>query len=170
MLNASIVTGREGLPPRFARSPVREEFPVVMTILRRAVLVCLLLPLVALAQSADQEVVSAVDAPDPIAPGAVLTYTVTLTNHGPDPAVNGGININLSSAVTHQNSIAPAGFTCNYLGNNGTCNTPTLAVGAYVFTINVVVSASLASFPGQTIRSEFFPSGTTIEPNSGNNW
>lgn len=44
-----------------------------MAILRRVVFVCLLLPLVAFAQTADQEVVSAVDSPDPVTPGAVLT-------------------------------------------------------------------------------------------------
>ena len=141
----------------------------MMTIVCRAVLVCLLLPVLAFAQTADQEVVSAVDSPDPVTPGAVLTYTVTLTNHGPDPAVNGGININLPGAVTHQSDVVPAGFTCFWLGSNGTCNTPSLAVGTYVFTINVVVSSSLAAFPDQDIMAQFFPSGTTIDPNSGNN-
>lgn len=68
-----------------------------MTVLRRAVFVCLLLPVVAFAQSADQEVVSVADKPDPITPGATLTYTITMTNHGPDPAVNGGFNVNLPS-------------------------------------------------------------------------
>ena len=141
----------------------------MMTILRRAVLVCLLLPLVAFAQTADQEVVSAGDAPDPVTPGAVLTYTVTLTNHGPDPATGGGLNINLPLAVTHQNSVAPAGFTCFYLGNNGTCNMPSLPVGTYVVTINVVVGSYLAAFPDQDILAQFFPSGTTVDPNTGNN-
>jgi uncharacterized repeat protein (TIGR01451 family) len=132
-------------------------------------LALLALPTVVFAQSADQEVVSVVDAPDPIAPGATLTYTVTLTNHGPDPATGGGININLPLAVTHQNSVAPAGFTCFYLGSNGTCNMPSLAVGTYVITINVTVNASLAAFPDQSIDATFFPSGTTIDPNTANN-
>ncbi len=141
----------------------------MMTIVRRVVFVCLLLPLVAFAQSADQEVVSVVDAPDPVLPGAVLTYTVTATNHGPDPAVNGGININLPLAVTHQNDVVPAGFTCFWLGSNGSCIAPSMAVGTYVFTINVVVDASLAAFPDQDISAAFFTSGTTIDPNNGNN-
>ena len=140
-----------------------------MTILRPVILVCLLLPVAAFAQSADQEVVSAVDAPDPVAPGATLTYTVTLTNHGPDPATGGGLNINLPGGVTHISSVAPAGFTCNYLGNIGTCNMPSLPVGTYVITIDVTVNASLASFPDQDITATFFPSGTTIDPNNANN-
>ncbi|HEX7809515.1 MAG TPA: hypothetical protein VF608_12335, partial [Thermoanaerobaculia bacterium] len=64
----------------------------------RAVLVSLLLPLSVFAQSADQEVVSVVDSPDPVTPGATLSYTVTIRNNGPDPAVNGGLNINLPLA------------------------------------------------------------------------
>jgi uncharacterized repeat protein (TIGR01451 family) len=133
-----------------------------------AIALCLL-PGTAFAQSADQEVVSVADAPDPVTPGATLTYTVTLRNNGPDPATGGGININLPGAVTHQNSVAPAGFTCSYLGNNGTCNTPSLAVGTYVFTVNVTVNASLAAFPDQTIEAQFFPSGPTVDPNNANN-
>lgn len=132
--------------------------------------VCLFVfPSILLAQSADQEVVSAVDSPDPVTPGATLTYTVTLTNHGPDPATGGGLNINLPLAVTHQNSVAPAGFTCFYLGSNGTCNMPSLPVGTYVLTINVTVGAHLANFPDQDISANFFPSGTTVDPNPGNN-
>jgi uncharacterized repeat protein (TIGR01451 family) len=141
----------------------------VMTIVRRALFVFLLLPVVAFAQTADQEVVSVVDAPDPVTPGANLAYTVTLTNHGPDPATGGGLNINLASALTHTTDSVPAGFTCFWLGNNGTCNMPSLPVGTYVLTINGTVSSSLATFPDQDISSNFFPSGTTIDPNNGNN-
>ena len=141
-----------------------------MTVLRRSLFALFLaFPLSLFAQSADQEVVSAVDSPDPVTPGSTLTYTVTLTNHGPDAAVNGGVNINLPGAVTHQSSVGPAGFSCNYLGSNGTCNTPSLAPGTYVLTINVTVNPSLAAFPDQSISATFFPSGTTPDPNSANN-
>src|SRR5215210_8164279 len=91
---------------------------------RRALFVLLLLPMSAFAQSADQEVVSAVDAPDPVTPGSTLTYTVTARNNGPDAAVNGGININLPLAVTHTTDVTPAGWTCFWLGSNGSCITP----------------------------------------------
>jgi len=141
-----------------------------MMIVRRLALVLLLLPVAVFAQSADQEVVSAVDAPDPVAPGATLSYTVTVRNNGPDPATNGGININLPLAVTHLNSVAPAGWTCGFLGNNGTCNTPSFAAGTTeVITINVTVGAHLANFPDQSIMASFFPSGTTPDPNNANN-
>jgi uncharacterized repeat protein (TIGR01451 family) len=137
--------------------------------LLRAILVSLLLPLSVFAQSADQEVVSVVDSPDPVTPGATLAYTVTIRNNGPDPAVNGGLNINLPLAVTHTTDIVPAGWTCFWLGSNGSCITPSFAVGTQVVTINVQVGAHLANFPDQSIAANFFPSGTTIDPNSGNN-
>ncbi|HEX6096204.1 MAG TPA: DUF11 domain-containing protein [Thermoanaerobaculia bacterium] len=140
-----------------------------MTIVRRALFVLLLLPAIAFAQTADQEVVSVVDAPDPVTPGATLSYTVTLTNHGPDPATGGGLNINLPGGMAHTTDSVPAGFTCFWLGNNGTCNQPSLPVGTYVLTINATIDTSLAAFPDQNLVANFFPSGTTIDPNNANN-
>jgi uncharacterized repeat protein (TIGR01451 family) len=122
------------------------------------------------AQSADQEVVSVVDSPDPVTPGSTLSYTVTIRNNGPNPATNGGLNINLPGGVTHTTDSVPAGWTCFWAGSNGTCNTPSFAAGTTeVITINVVVDASLANFPDQSISANFSPSGTTPDPNNANN-
>jgi len=140
-----------------------------MTIFRRTLLVSLFVAASAFGQSADQEVVSVVDSPDPVLPGGTLTYTITLRNNGPDPAVNGGINVNLPGGVTYQNTVPPAGFTCTPFGSNVSCTTPSFAVSTVVFTMTVVVDASLISFPDGTLSANFFPSGTTIDPNSGNN-
>ena len=137
---------------------------------RRLLFVLLLVPMAAFAQSADQEVVSVVDSPDPVTPGSTLSYTVTIRNNGPDPATNGGLNINLPLAVTHTTDVAPAGWTCFWAGSNGTCNTPSFAAGVTeVIVINTTVNASLANFPDQSISANFFPSGTTPDPNSANN-
>ena len=84
------------------------------------VVVLCLLPVFAFAQSADQEVVSVVDSPDPVVPGQNMTYTITLRNNGPDAATNGGVNVALANEVTHVSTVAPPGFTCQFLGNNGT--------------------------------------------------
>ena len=141
-----------------------------MTILRRSVLLLLLLPLSLFAQSADQEVVSVVDAPDPVTPGSALSYTVTIRNNGPDAATNGGVNINLPLAVTRTGEVVPAGWTCSWSGHNGSCITPSFAAGATeVITINTTVGAHLANFADQSISATFFPSGTTPDPNSANN-
>jgi large repetitive protein len=140
-----------------------------MGTIRRLVAVCLFAAGSAFAQSADQEVVSVVDAPDPVTPGATLTYTITLTNHGPDPATNGGFNTNMPGEVTYQNTVAPAGFTCSTFGAAVSCTNPSFAVGTAVFTMNVQVLPSLISFPDGSFNITFSPSGTTPDPNNGNN-
>jgi len=124
----------------------------------------------AFAQSADQEVVSVTDSPDPVIPGNNLTYTITLRNNGPDPATDGGINVNLPAGVTYQSTATPPGFTCFVLGSNMTCFTPSFAAGdQVVFAITVRVDSSLLNFPDGSLSANFFPSGTTPDPNNANN-
>lgn len=141
----------------------------MLTVRRVALVVLVLAAPVLFGQSADQEVVSVVDSPDPIVPGNTLTYTVTLTNHGPDAATNGGINVNLPLAVTYQSTVTPVGFTCFVAGSNVSCIHPSFAPGTVVFTMTVQVPASLLNFPDGTFDANFFPSGTTPDPNNGNN-
>jgi uncharacterized repeat protein (TIGR01451 family) len=141
----------------------------MMTLLRRSIFVCLLLPAIAFAQSADQEVVSVVDSPDPITPGATLTYTITMTNHGPDPAVNGGFNTNLPGEVTYITTVNPPGFSCFTFGAAVSCINPSWAPSTVVFTMTVQVAPSLVSFPDGSFSTTFTPSGTTPDPNSANN-
>jgi uncharacterized repeat protein (TIGR01451 family) len=135
----------------------------------RSLFVCSLFTLSAFAQSADQEIVSAVDSPDPVVPGNNVTYTVTVKNNGPDPAVNGGLNIILSGAVTPVSATPPAGFSCTGLSQFMTCNTPSMAVGTYVFTVVVNVPSSLLNFADGSFSSSFSTAGTTSDPNNGNN-
>jgi uncharacterized repeat protein (TIGR01451 family) len=141
-----------------------------MGIIRRLLVLSLFVAASAFGQSADQEVVSVGDSPDPITPGATLTYTITLRNNGPDPATNGGFNVSLPSQLTYQNTVAPAGFTCASLGANVSCTNPSFAAGStVVFTMTATVAASLISFPDGTFSATFSPSGTTVDPNNGNN-
>lgn len=123
----------------------------------------------AVAQSADQEVVSVVDTPDPVIPGQDITYTITLRNNGPNPAVNGGLNVNLGTNLSHVSNVPPPGFTCFVFGNSITCNTPSFAVGTVQIVIVAKLAASLVNFPDGSVSSVFFPSGTTIDPIPGNN-
>jgi uncharacterized repeat protein (TIGR01451 family) len=140
--------------------------------MRRLVAVlCLLFAALTLhAQSADQEVTSATALPEPVAPGATLTYTVNLTNHGPDPATNGGFNGVLPANLLSPVLTPPAGFTCFTLGQNISCITPSFAAGSSVtLTITGTVDPSLIAFADGQFSALFSPSGTTTDPNNGNN-
>jgi uncharacterized repeat protein (TIGR01451 family) len=142
---------------------------VVMSRLSRALLLVAFIPAFAFAQSADQEVVSVVDAPDPVTPGSTLTYTITLRNNGPDPAADGGFNTNLPGELTYVNTVAPAGFTCFTFGAAVSCTNPSFAPGTAVFTMTTTVGAHLANFPDGSFSATFSPSGVTADPNNGNN-
>jgi len=137
----------------------------------RSVFACVLLGLAAPAfgQSADQEVVSVVDSPDPVVPGGNITYTVTIRNNGPDAAANGGLNVNLSASLAYVSATPPAGYSCFALGNNLSCTAPSFAPSTAVITIVAQVPASLLNFPDGTVTSNFSTSGVTLDPNIGNN-
>jgi uncharacterized repeat protein (TIGR01451 family) len=138
----------------------------------RALFICsLLVTFSVFAQSADQEMLSAVDSPDPVIPGNNITYTVQVRNNGPDPAVNGGLNMNISGSLTYVSGSGPAGFTCFNLGNNASCTNPSFPAGTTAtFTVIASVPASLLNFPDGTATSNFFTSGVTADPNNGNNF
>ena len=124
----------------------------------------------AFGQSADQEVVSVVDSPDPATPGQSLTYTIVVRNNGPDAATNGGLNVNLDQALSLTSSNAPAGFTCYTSGNNISCIHPSLAAGSSAtITLVAMVPPHLLNFPDGTFNSAFFTSGVTPDPNNANN-
>lgn len=121
------------------------------------------------AQSADQQVVSVVDSPDPVIPGQNITYVVTMRNNGPDAAVNGGLNVNLAGGLTHVSNIPPPGFTCFVLGANMSCIAPSFAPGTVQITIVAQLDPSRVNFPDGSVTSNFFTSGTTSDPNPANN-
>ena len=77
------------------------------------------------------------DSPDPVTEGAVLTYTITVTNLGPDVA--GGVTVTdkLSSHVDFVSATASQG-SCDRKGKTVTCALGTLAVGEYTPTEAVV--------------------------------
>src|SRR5580765_786561 len=104
-------------------------------------LLCISLSLSAVTTpSADQEV-QATASPEPVVPGNNLTYTVVVTNHGPDAAVNGGLNGSLALPLGAPSFSAPAGFTCLALGSNISCTTPSFASGA---TATITVTAQVS--------------------------
>jgi uncharacterized repeat protein (TIGR01451 family) len=132
---------------------------------------CLLVSLSVFAQNADQEMLSATDSPDPVIPGATLTYSIAIRNNGPNPAVNGGLNANIDLNITGISaSSSTAGFTCFVSGSNLSCTHPAFPSGTTAnFTVTGTVAPHLVNFPDGTLTSSFFPSGTSPDPNNGNN-
>ncbi len=128
--------------------------------------------------------VTITDTPDPVLPGGLLTYTVTLTNSGPSNADNASFSLPLPTETTFNSLTQPGGWNCTTpaVGTNGTvsCNdsnfralvskslTPEkLAPGSAVFTIVVTVDA-LAT-PGKLLNADVTASSTTFDPTPANN-
>ncbi|HET9852213.1 MAG TPA: fibronectin type III domain-containing protein, partial [Candidatus Limnocylindrales bacterium] len=103
-------------------------------------------------------------------PGADLTYTIELTNLGPDPAVNARIADPVPSKTTYVSVNGPVGWTCTgpnlSEGNSAVCVTPELASGASA-TFTVVVRA--ASSATGTISNTAFATAETPDPSPWTN-
>jgi len=133
------------------------------------VVAALLCASVVSAQSADQEVVSVVDWPDPVVPGQSSNYTITLRNNGPNAAVNGGLIAVLDQNLIVLERTVPTGWTCSAFGVGHTCTAPSFAPGTVAISFVVTMPAHLMNFPDGTVGSIFYPSGTTPDPNTANN-
>jgi uncharacterized repeat protein (TIGR01451 family) len=81
------------------------------------------------------------DSPDPVVQGNNLTYTIRVTNGGPNPATNVVVTDNLpaGSDVDFVSATSTAG-TCQRAGNTVTCNLGTVASGADQ-TVTILVQA-----------------------------
>ena len=111
------------------------------------------------------------DSPDPVAPGAALTYTGTVTNAGLSPittADGGALKIPIPPNTTF-NSISMPGWTCAVSSGVATC-TPnaTFAKGATAsYTLGVTVGAGTAA--GTIIQATASVSSNFEDPSPSNN-
>jgi uncharacterized repeat protein (TIGR01451 family) len=108
--------------------------------------------------------------PDPVLAGGNITYTITITNHGPNAAVNALWNDVLPLPLTFVSLSPVAGWSCNTPtpGTNGTvsCANPSFGVGSpAVFTL--VVNVPLATPPGTIMNTATVQS--VADSNSTNN-
>jgi uncharacterized repeat protein (TIGR01451 family) len=114
-------------------------------------------------------VVTNSDAPDPVAPGATITYTQTITNNGPDTAANATFNQSTPAGTTFQSLVAPAGWGCDLPlpGTTGTANcSKSSMLSAETGTFTVVVNVTAGS---GTISSTVTGGSSTNDPNLTNN-
>jgi uncharacterized repeat protein (TIGR01451 family) len=99
-------------------------------------------------------------APNPVNSGATLTYTIVVTNNGPDPTANVVVTDVLPAGVTFSSASA----SCTNSSGTVTCNLGTMSPGATV-TITIAVTATGA---GQVDNSPSV-TGTSADPNNTNN-
>jgi uncharacterized repeat protein (TIGR01451 family) len=105
------------------------------------------------------------DSPDPVLVGGTLTYTLTVTNNGPNSATGVTLTDSLPANVTFVSS-NPAAPTCSQAAGVVTCNLGTIASGANsVVTISVTPQA--AAVPSVTNSASV--TAAEVDPNSANN-
>jgi uncharacterized repeat protein (TIGR01451 family) len=113
-----------------------------------------------------------------VAPGGTVTYTIVVTNNGPDEVIAAGVTdiapaaltfTSWTCAVTNAGSGGPVASTCGALSGSGSINTSvTMQTGAIItFTVHATVSAT-ASGSITNVASVAVPSGT-IDPALANN-
>ncbi|MDX6578050.1 MAG: hypothetical protein QOE96_4003, partial [Blastocatellia bacterium] len=95
--------------------------------------------------------------PDSIAPGANVSYTITVFNGGPDAGVNAVLNDPLPAGTTFVSISALSGWNCTTppVGTNGTvnCTNPSFGVTAgqsFTLVVNVDQEAMAGSFVSNT--------------------
>jgi uncharacterized repeat protein (TIGR01451 family) len=103
------------------------------------------------------------DSPDPVATGAVLTYSIRIHNGGPDAATDTTVVDDLPSGVTFL-SAASAG-TCTHSGGNVQCDVGTVST---TLDRTVIVKVTVKKKSGEITNSASVSSGVS-DPNPGNN-
>jgi uncharacterized repeat protein (TIGR01451 family) len=118
--------------------------------------------------------VTVTDSPDPVFPDGQITYTATVTNAGPDPAINASFSVYNSSGLGFVSVNAPAGWTCTPPAPGAFvqfgCTNPSFAVGATA-TFTVVATTDTVYFGNSdtTINTAFSVGSGQSDPNDANN-
>jgi uncharacterized repeat protein (TIGR01451 family) len=124
------------------------------------------------APDADMQI-TASDAPDPVFPDGNITYTVNVTNAGPDTAVNARMNVGNNGSLLYQSSVIPGGWNCGTLtvgsGAPITCTNPSFPSGGMA-TFSIVMKAPIATFgvTDTTINEVFSTNSDVNDPNHNN--
>ena len=108
------------------------------------------------------------DSPDPVTAGNNLTYTVTVTNNGPDTAVSVNVTDNLPAETTFVSCSSTGVGVCGGSGNNRTVTFASLASGGSE-TITFVATVNCSVADGTVISNTATVSSSTPDPNSNNN-
>jgi uncharacterized repeat protein (TIGR01451 family) len=104
------------------------------------------------------------DSPDPVATGAVLTYTIKVHNAGPDPATNTTVTDGLPSGVSLV-SAAPSAGSCTVTGGKEVCNLDTVTTAV---DRTITIKATMKKTSGEVSNSASVTSDVT-DPKLSNN-
>jgi len=107
------------------------------------------------------------DSPDPVIAGNDLTYTVTVTNNGPDTATSVIVTDNLPAETTFVSCSSTGGGVCGGSGNNQTVTFASLASGQSE-TITFVANVSCSVADGTAINNTATVSSFTSDPDPTN--
>ena len=105
------------------------------------------------------------DSPDPVTAGTNLSYTITVTNAGPDAAANASWGDTLPNGTTFVSLSPVAGWSCT-TGATVSCSNPSFGVGSAVFTLTVAVDPAVAA--ASVLSNTATVTSTTAEASPGN--
>jgi len=112
--------------------------------------------------------ISKTAAPNPVIAGSNLTYTITITNNGPDAAESVTVTDILPEATTLISCGATGGGVCSGADNNRAVTFASLAPGASA-TITLVVNVKCSLGNGRIVSNTATASTATFEPEQSNN-
>ncbi|HEV2913806.1 MAG TPA: lamin tail domain-containing protein, partial [Pyrinomonadaceae bacterium] len=110
--------------------------------------------------------ISKSDTPDPVSVGNNITYTITVTNGGPDTAQNVSVTDSLPAELTFVSCAAPGG-SCSNTGNNVTASYASLTNGASA-TITIVATVNRTVADNTTITNTAQATSATYDPSTPN--
>lgn len=96
--------------------------------------------------------------------GSVISYTITVMNNGPNPAVNASLMDTLPAGTTFVSLVSPGGWNCvtPSVGAAGTvtCTLASMAAGSAAFTLNVTAPAGAGPISNTASVSSSSTDGT----------
>jgi uncharacterized repeat protein (TIGR01451 family) len=105
-------------------------------------------------------------APEPVATGGTLTYTLTVSNTSVHPAIAVTLTDPLPAGVAFASCTATGGGTCGGSGNSRTVTYPSLAGGA---SSTVTITATVTAGMGATLVNTATVTTVSYEANLANN-
>jgi uncharacterized repeat protein (TIGR01451 family) len=106
--------------------------------------------------------------PEPVVTGSDVTYTITVTNNGPDAAQGLTVSDNLPAETTFVSCNATGGGVCGGSGNNRTVTFSSLSSGTSA-SITLVATVDCEATNGQVISNTATVASGTHDPDSANN-